>query len=81
MPALKREEKEIRARGKEIAENMECYLNQMEEILSTPMGVDEKSDAFNQIALLVGKAMVSFTDLENNYDIFGYKKATPNKEN
>lgn len=79
MPAIKKEVKEQRIRGKELAGNIEGYLNQLEEILSKPMGVDEKAEAFNQISLLVGKLMVSFADFENNYNVFDYNYAEENR--
>lgn len=68
--AYSKEEKESRAHGKELADNISGYLNQIEEILNHPMSDQEKGEVFNQIALLIGKTMVSFCAMCDHYGVY-----------
>lgn len=49
-----------REKAKETANNIAGYFNQMEMICASPMSEQEKAEAFNQMALYLGKAMVAF---------------------
>lgn len=72
--AYSKEELQKREKGRELADNISAYLNDMEKILSEPMTEQEKSEAFNQVALLVGKTMVSFCSMCENYDVYAGRR-------
>ena len=55
---------------KNIADSMTNYLNQLESIFTSPMGEQEKIEAFNMAALFVGKLMVSFCDFCEIQEIY-----------
>lgn len=57
-------------KSRTIADSMSDYLNQLESIFTRPMGDQEKVEAFNMAALLVGKLMVSFCDFCEKQEIY-----------
>lgn len=61
-------EKWKKSRG--IANNISDYLNQLEKIFAAPMNETEKIESFNFAALIVGKLMVSFSDLCDTQELF-----------
>lgn len=74
LPFVKRgwsnEELEKWKRSREIANNISSYLNQLEKIFAAPMNETEKIESFNFAALIVGKLMVSFSDLCDTQELF-----------
>lgn len=70
-----KEELEKQSRARETADNISTYLNQMEEICSHPMSEQEKAESFNQMALYLGKAMVAFTQLCQDMNIYAKRGA------
>lgn len=57
-------------KSRETADNISTYFNQMEQICAQPMSEQEKAESFNQMALYLGKAMVAFTQLCSDLDIY-----------
>jgi hypothetical protein len=57
-------------KARETANNISCYLNQLEKIFAAPMNETEKIESFNFAALIVGKLMVSFSDLCDTQELF-----------
>lgn len=74
LPFVKRgwsnEELEKWKKSREIANNISSYLNQLEKIFAAPMNETEKIENFNFAALIVGKLMVSFSDLCDTQELF-----------
>lgn len=58
-----REELEKQKKARDTALSITGYLNTLEEIFNHPMSEQEKAETFNQIALMLGKVMISFCDL------------------
>ena len=58
------------SKAKQIADSMTNYLNQLEQIFTSPMSDNEKIESFNVAALYVGKLMVSFCDFCDTQEIY-----------
>lgn len=55
---------------REKAQNIEKYLNRLEEIFSTYSVGEQNGDKITEISMVTGKVMISFSDLCNLLEIF-----------
>lgn len=61
---------ERRLSVREKAQNIEKYLNRLEEIFSTYSVGEQNGDKITEISMVTGKVMISFSDLCNLLEIF-----------
>lgn len=61
---------EKRLSVREKAQNIEKYLNRLEEIFSTYSVGEQNGDKITEISMVTGKVMISFSDLCNLLEIF-----------
>lgn len=57
-------------RLKNVAQNMEAYLNRLEEIGTSFSMAETKEEKLTEIFLLVGKCQITFSDIAKSTHIF-----------
>lgn len=74
MARPKKIDAEKRILVKEKAQNIEQYLNRLENIFSTYSVGEQNGDKITEISMIAGKVMISFSDFCNLLNVFDEEK-------